>query len=159
MAAQDAVHAARFAYTAYDVFLMGVAQAIGMEQALAIQAQALAGMGTAQGQMLKEQMGIEQADAQMAYGIVAQMLDTIGFETEVVVSSPERVAFRAGQCPIYEAGVVVGMDPAMIEASCRSGGICTMDAMVRQLNPSLRYRLHTFRSSAEDGCVEEIVVV
>jgi predicted ArsR family transcriptional regulator len=159
MAAQDAVNAARFAYTAYDTFLMGVAQEIGLDCALEVQAKAMEAMGTAQGQMLKEQTGIEQADAQMVYGILSQMLDGVGFATKVMEAGPERVTFRAAQCPIYEAGRLIGLDHTTIEAICRSGGICTMDAVTRQLNPNLRYQLRTFRSSAEAGCVEEIVAV
>ena len=159
MPSQDAVNAARFAYTAYNAFKLGVVQAIGVEKTLAIQAQAMEAMGAAHGQMLKTQLGIEQADAQTAYGIVAQMLDAIGFTTETLESGPERVAFKCGQCPIYEAAAAMGLDAATIEASCRAGGLCTMDAIVRQLNPRLRYRLHAFRGGAEETCVEEIVVV
>ena len=158
MATQDAINAARFAYAAYDAFLAGVAQEMGMERTLALQAKAMESMGVAQGQMLKEQTGIEQADAQTVYAVLSQMLDGIGFITEVLEAGPQRIAFKAGQCPIFEAAQVVGFDRATVEAICRSGGICFMDAVTRQLNPNLCYRLHAFRSSADDACVEEIVV-
>ena len=49
MATQDAINAVRFAYAAYDAFLAGAAQEIGMERASAGRTKALESMGTAQG--------------------------------------------------------------------------------------------------------------
>jgi hypothetical protein len=130
-----------------------------MEETLAIQAAAMDALGTAQGEMLREQTGIEEADARTAYGVVSRMLEGIGFGTEVVETAAGRVVFRAGTCPIYEAGQVLGLEPSAVEAICRSGGIACMDAVVRQLNPQLRFQLRSFRAAPDEPCEEEIVAV
>jgi len=158
VAKEDAINGARFAYAAYDAFQAAVAQELGLGRTLALQAKALGSLGAAQGEMLKQQAGIEEADIQTVARLLLTMLDSAGFGTEIVEVSPRRVAYKAARCPVYEAGQMMGVDQATIEAGCRSGAICFVDAVVQRLNPSLRCRLHAFRTGADDGCVEEIVV-
>jgi hypothetical protein len=50
------------------------------------------------------------------------------------------------------------MDNESIEAVCRAGALQYMDAMVKQWNPNLSYRLRKFRSSADGHCIEEVVL-
>ena len=52
----------------------------------------------------------------------------------------------------------MGMDAETIENLCHSGPLRALDAMVKQLNPSLSYQLKKFRSAAKDFCEEEIVL-
>jgi hypothetical protein len=49
------------------------------------------------------------------------------------------------------------MDDDTIEMWCRAGSIRSIDALVKQLNPDLVFRLVKFRSNSEDFCEEEIV--
>jgi hypothetical protein len=53
---------------------------------------------------------------------------------------------------------MLGMDNESIEAVCRAGALRYMDAMVKQWNPNLSYRLREFRSSADGHCIEEVVL-
>ena len=77
-----------------------------------------------------------------------------GISSEAKEESPQKVVFNVGKCPIYEACQTAGMDAESIEAHCRATGIKSMDAMAKELNPKLSYRLTKFRS-AGDGCCEE----
>jgi len=48
---------------------------------------------------------------------------------------------RLGRCSIYEAGRALGLDHEMIKTKCQAGPMCFMDAMAKQLNPKLTYRV------------------
>ena len=157
MTKEEAFNAAQFAYAAYDAFFDAVAQQVGREQALVIQTNALQALGAAQGQMIQAQAGMEVADAEAAYALLSAAIGIIGFETELVESSPDKVVFKPGRCPICEAAQAMGWDHETREAGCRSGSIPFMDAAVKQLNPNLSYRLAKFTSGSDDSCLEEIV--
>ena len=158
MTKEEAFSAAQFAYAAYDAFFDAVAQQVGREQAMAIQNQAMLALGAAQGQMIKAQAGIEVKDAATAYAVISNAIGIIGIETELVESSPGRVVFKPGRCPLCEAAQSLGWNDETREAGCRSGAIPFMDAAVKQLNPDLSYRLIGFGSGQGDSCLEEIVL-
>jgi hypothetical protein len=153
---EDAFNAATFAFATYDGFANAVAEAMGTEQALALQAQVDEFMGAEQGKLIAVQAGVEQVDAQTAYALLENVVATIGMSPTVIEASSEKVTFDAGPCPLYEAALAVGMDPAQIEASCRSGAIRFMNAAAKQLNPGLSYTLEAFRSGPQRGCIEQI---
>jgi len=155
---ENAFNAATFAFASYHGFFGAVAKAVGMEQTLALQGQADEFMGAEQGKMIKEQAGVEQVDAQTAHALLETVITTLGMSSRVMEASPQKVVLDAGRCPIYEAGLAVGMKPAEIEASCRSGAIRFMNAAAQQLNPDLSYELLTFRSGPEDSCIEQVAL-
>jgi hypothetical protein len=104
----------------------------------------------------KEQAGVEQVDAQTAYALLESVMTTFGMDPTVTETSPQKVTFNTGPCPIYQAGLAMGMSPAEIEASCRSDAIVFMNAAAKQLNPDLTYSLQAFRANPEEGCIEQI---
>ena len=55
-----------------------------------------------------------------------------GMSPEVVETSPQKVIFKAGNCPLYEAVRALGWDHEAIEANCRAGAIRLMDAAAKQ---------------------------
>ena len=158
MTKEDAFNACVFIYAAHDAFFGAVAQEVGMERALALHSAAVEPGGAAQGKILKEQAGVDQVDAETAQVLLENILKTIGMSSEVLESSSQKVVIKAGRCPLYEAGLAIGLDGATIEALCRAGAIRFMDAATKQLNPNLSYQLQTFRSGPDDSCVEEIVL-
>ena len=156
MTKEDAFNAATFAFTSRRGLFGAVAKAIGTEQALALDGQLNDLMGAEQGKMIAAQAGAEQVDAQTAYALLENVMTTIGMSPTVTESSSQKVTFDAGPCPIYQAGLAMGLSPAEIEASCRSGAIRFMDAAAKQLNPGLSYTLEAFRSGPQSGCIEQI---
>jgi hypothetical protein len=72
--------------------------------------------------------------------------------------SAEKIVSKIHRCPLYEAAQELGMDGATIEAMCRASAIRYMDTMVKQYNPQLSYQLREFRSSADNSCIEEVVL-
>lgn len=159
MAVEDIFTGAQSALTFLNAYINTVAQEIGMERALAVDTQVCEAMGVAQGQMIKEQAGIEEFDAQAAGQVLSKAIEQgFGIVSEPIEESPERMVLKVGRCPVYEAGLAVGMDPEAIEASCRGGAMRFMDAMAKELNPNLSYQLTKFRSGADEPCEETIVL-
>jgi len=159
MAVEDTFNGAKTGLTLLDAYINTVAQAIGMERALALEHEMCETMGAAQGKMIKEQAGIAEFDAKAAHPLLMTVIeDGFGILSEVIEESPQRVVVKVGRCPVYESAQALGMDAQAIEASCRASSIGFMDAMAKQLNPNLSYQLTKFRSGADGYCEEAIVL-
>lgn len=129
-----------------------------MDRALALHTRMLETMGTMQGKMMKEQAGIQDLDAKVAYSLVRGVPESLGLAFEVVEENPASVRFKCPRCSVYEGWQMTGLDEQTRETMCRAGAIRFMDSVVKQLNPNLNYQLAKFRSSADDFCEEQIVL-
>jgi hypothetical protein len=158
MAVEDTFNGAKNGYLMLHAYTNTVAQAIGMEQALALATKMSETMGAAEGKMYKEQAGIEEFDTKAAYQGLNTSIEGVGILSDVIEESPQKIIFKVGRCPIYEAAQALGMDTKAIEANCRASSISFMEAMAKELNPNLSYQLTKFRSSADDYCEEAIVL-
>jgi hypothetical protein len=157
VAREEAFNAAKFAFASYDAFFAAVVSQLGQDRARALESGALERLGAAQGQMIKQQLGGTTIDAQTAYSVLQKsVLEALGISSQMQQASPQKVTFEVGRCPIYESGRTLGLDHATIEGNCRASSICMMNALTHQLNPNLSYRLLTFRSGPDSGCIEEI---
>jgi hypothetical protein len=136
-----------------------VAQAIGRERALELNKMMTRAMGTAQGEELREQVGVRDSPPRLAASLVGEFLEQmLGIQSRLLDGNEGEAVIKVGRCPIYEAAEALGMENAAIEALCRSGSIPYMDAIVKQFNPDLAYELRQFRPSADGSCIETIVV-
>jgi len=158
MATEDVFRGAKTALIFLNAYLNVVAQEIGMERAIALQTKMCESMGAMQGKMMKEQSGIKEFDAKAAWSLVKNLKESLGESYEVLEESPQRVVVSNGRCPIYEAARTLGMDAKTIETGCRAGPMRFMDAVAKQLNPSLNLRVRKFRSTPDGFCEEEIVL-
>ena len=127
----------------------------GREQALGLLTRTVESLGAMQGQMLKQQAGVEQADAKTAWTLAATVPDSLGILTEVVEESSQKAVRKGSRCSVYEAAQMLGMDA---KSFCRAGPSRFMDTLVKQLNPNLSMQVLKFRSSADDFCEEAIVL-
>lgn len=159
MATTDTLRGATNAFTFVFAYINTVGQEIGMEKAIALDAEMCAMMGAAQGQAIKAQAGLDEIGLETAAALAdASIEEGLGIVSEVIEKSAQRIVSRVDRCPLYEAAQMLGMDNATIEAMCRAGALRYMDAMVKQWNPNLSYRLREFRSSADGHCIEEVVL-
>jgi len=159
MATTDTLRGATNAFTFSIAYINTVGQEIGMEKAIALDAEMCATMGAAQGQAIKAQAGLDEIDLATAAALAdASIEEGLGIVSEVIEKSTQRIVSRRGRCPIYEAAQMLGMDNKSIEAMCRAAALRYMDTMVKQWNPNLSYRLREFRSSADGHCIEEVVL-
>ena len=159
MANEEAFMGARTALILYDTYVNAVAQEIGRERAVALMTEICESIGAMRGKMLKEQSDIEEFDAKTAWSLVKALKDTLEENHEVLEESPQRVLVRNGRCPFYEAARWLGMEPNTIETNCRAGPMKLMDTVVKQLNPNLNVQIRKSRSTLDDFCKEEIVLV
>ena len=114
-------------------------------------------MGTMQGKILKEQAGAEELDVKAAWSLVKSIPVGIGIGAEVIKESQQEIVIKAGKCPLYTAGQMLGFDNETMETMCRKGSARLMDTMTKELNPNLTYQLRKFRSGADDFCEEAII--
>lgn len=158
MAIEDVFNGAKTTFTFFFAYLNAVAQEIGMERAIAVDTKACETMGAIQGKMMRERSGMKEFDCKAAWSLVKTGPESLGITMEKLEESPQRVVSKMGRCPVYEAAQMLGMDAKTIETGCRAASIRFMDAVAKQLNPSLSFRLRKFRSAPDDFCEEEIVL-
>lgn len=157
MGMEDVFNGAKSAMTFYDAYLKTVAEEIGMDQALSLHKKMFETMGAMQGEMIKKQAGTEEIDTKAALSLAKSAPESLGISMEVIEESPQKISFKVRKCPIYEAAQMMGVDAETIETLCRNGPVKFMDAMTKQLDPNLSYKLQRFRSGPDDFCEEVIV--
>ena len=159
MTIKNTFNGAKSGLTFLHAYLNSVADEIGMEQSLALDAKTCQALGTAQGMMIKAQAGVEEVDIKTGEKMLSALIEeSFGIISEVADESPNEISCKVGRCPVYESAEMIGMDNKAIEASCRAGAITFMDSVAKQLNPKLSYKLTKFRSSADDCCEESVVM-
>jgi hypothetical protein len=158
MANEDVFNGAKTALMFYDAYASAVAEEIGMERAAALQAKVFENMGVMRGKMMKEQAGIKECDAKTAWSLIRTVPESLGLNLEVVEESPQRVVVKASRCAVYEAAHALGVDDKTIETMCSFSSNRFMDAVAKQLNPNLTFKVSKFRSTPDDPCIEEVVL-
>jgi len=157
MAIEDTYNGATAAMTFMNAYIKTVAEEIGMDKALGLLTKMCESMGTMQGKILKEQAGAEELDVKATWSLVKSVPVGIGIGAEVIKESQQEIVIKAGKCPLYTAGQMLGFDNETMETMCRKGSARLMDTMTKELNPNLRYELRKFRSGADDFCEEAII--
>ena len=159
MTIEDTFRGAKNGYIYSYAYLTMVAEEIGMERAIALENKMCEARGAIDGKIIKEQVDIKDFDAKAAASIAENYVESIGMRLEVIEESPQKVSFKIGRCPLYEATQVLGLDAETIEHLCRAGPVRNMDSMVKQLSPNLNYQLRKFRSGTDNFCEEVIELV
>ena len=157
MAIEDTYNGATAAMTFMNAYIKTVAEEIGMDKALGLLTIMCESMGTMQGKILKERAGADELDAKAAWSLVKSIPVGIGIGAEVIKESQQEIVIKAGKCPLYTAGQLLGFDNETMETMCRKGSARLMDTMTKELNPNLTYQLRKFRSGADDFCEEAII--
>ncbi|MCP4537747.1 MAG: L-2-amino-thiazoline-4-carboxylic acid hydrolase [Chloroflexi bacterium] len=158
MSKEIALEVAKNTYTFYLALFNTLTQEVGEERANALQTKTLEEFGAMQGKMVKAQAGAEEFNAETAFQFTKFVPESLGMTLEVVETSPDKVVFRAHQCPIYDAGLLMGQEHASIEAACPVASLRFMDAFAKQFNPNLSYQCVKFRTGPDDYCDEALVL-
>jgi hypothetical protein len=155
MAIEDTYNGATAAMTFMNAYIKTVAEEVGMDKALGLLTIMCESMGTMQGKILKEQAGADELNAKAAWSLVKSIPVGIGIGAEVIKESQQEIVIKAGKCPLYTAGQMLGFDNETMETMCRKGSARLMDTMTKELNPNLTYQLRKFRSGADDFCADD----
>jgi len=159
MASHDTFKGAENAFTVFFLYLNEVAQKNGMEQAMALTNRAGETLGSELGAMLKLEADVAEFNTR-AVATLAQNLieERFGILSEIIEDKPDQVAFQIRMCPVYQAARQIGLDRETIKTLCHAGPLRYMDALVKELNSRLSYRLKKFRSQTDGTCEEAIVL-
>lgn len=155
MATEDVFNGALRAFMFGFAYFNTVAQEIGMERALELLTKMCESMAPLEGQVVKQQLGIQGDDAKAALALIRSVDGSLGKALEVLEESPEKVVWKTFRCPIYEAAQMLGIDAKTI---CRRGFGRAADVMIKQINANMSYQCRKFRSSADDFCEEAVVM-
>lgn len=159
MSSEDSHNWVISAFTYFYAYFNAVAEEIGLAKATALDTQVSEMFGTRNGQVIKEETGLDVIDLATSVDLLYTTIEEqVGISSEVVEEDSQRIVSRIGRCPIYEAAQAMEMDNEAIEANCRASMIHYMDTMIKQFNPDLSCRLVKFRTSADDHCIEEVVL-
>ena len=159
MSYEDILKGATNAFTLHYAYINNVGQEIGIDKAEEISSEVCRMMGTMRGQTIKENADLEKFTPEAAAAAARGSIEEdFGIITKPIEEGPDRIVFECKNCPVYNGAYRAGMDQGSIEAQCRTAPIAYMDALVKELNPNLNYRLRKFRNSADDTCEEEIVL-
>ncbi len=160
MSNNDKLRGATSAFTLHYAYLNSVAQELGFDRAETISADVCRMMGTARGKRIKELMDLEELTPETAAEVARKSIEEdFGIISYAIEAGPERIVLQCEQCPVYDGALNAGMNHEAIENQCRFAPLGYMDALIRELNPKLNYRLRKFRNSADGKCEEEIVLV
>lgn len=160
MCTNNAFNGAKTAYMDFYAYIDETIKEFGMDRICALMTKSDEARGVKVGKMIKEQAGGKVFDANETAQTILDMAKEIGATDDVLEKSTDKVVTvtKFGNCPLYEAAKETGMDDKTIETLCHAGALVFFDNMVKQLNPKLSYRLRSFRSVDDGGCVEEIVL-
>jgi len=153
MVSEEAFNTARDLIAMSLIYLRAVGEEIGMERALDIAAKSAERTGVQWAQRVKE-VGLRGDDATAAGWAITKIMAGWGMASKPLEVSPQKIVAENGRCPVYDACVMAGIDP---KSYCRVN-TRGPDAMFKQINPNLSQQCLKFRSSADDTCIEAIVM-
>lgn len=116
-------------------------------------------IGALQGRMSKSQARREKIKEMNPHNVSILASDAIkgfGIKAEILKEGDEKVNLKVGRCPVYEAAIMMGLDP---EPFCRKSAIPFMNSLVKELSPNLQYELEKFRKGKDDFCEESIALI
>jgi hypothetical protein len=156
----DRFHGAAAGFMTLYSVLSVLVQELGPERAIDILRGAMEEFGGVCGRSLLGRAGTVEApiDAQMAFPLLATVTEAVGTDATAVDVSPTEVTYQVGMCSSYRAAKSLGWSDDLLAAFCRAGQVCAMNAAAKELNPRLSVTIERFRTTADEPCVERIVL-
>ncbi|MCK5651494.1 MAG: hypothetical protein KAJ42_08965 [Gemmatimonadetes bacterium] len=151
MAREDVYNGVVGSFSMYGGLLKDVADAIGMESALALHAKQGVHFGAQVAGAIQARLGGGELNIEAVTEVISGLTEGFGMNPEVEMT-PTSVAFTHANCPIYDGLKMAGWEHDDIEAACN----CMAGAEVEEITkafPRLSGGL-VFRATAEDPCVE-----
>ena len=160
MSRYDRFHGAAAGFMTLYSVLSVLVQELGPERAIDVLHRSMEEFGAVCGRSQLERTGAVEGpiDAQMAFPLLAAVTEAVGTDTSAVDVSPTEVIYQVGVCSSYRAAKHLGWSDDLLAAFCRAGQVCIMDAAAKELNPRLSVTIDRFRTTADEPCVERIVL-
>lgn len=159
---QRAAATVRGATTGY-VFLGAYEKAMlaefGQERATALHEEVLQFLTQTYAQMIRDETGMEEFDLEAIYSIISKLLgENMGYVFTVIERTPTRIMYTLGRCPIYDSSELLGMEGAVLQERCEPMALAFLNSLLKELNPNVSAHLNSFRQTADDYCIESLVL-
>ena len=148
-------NAAKSTSSMATAYVMAVAQKYGQQEAFDLLSSAYQQFGKQAGEMLKQQLEGKELNAQNIFEVIAPMFESLGFEFEKTEDSTDKVTVKIPRCPSYEACQEVGAPAAEF---CKYMAEPLMNGIAKAINPKAAWKYLKRRESADDYCIEQIVI-
>ena len=149
--------AATKVYALYGALFNEIAGEIGEGKALALHKKAHERIGLKTGIQLREQMGDIDYDLETLTKVLQKGNQGIGIDCQMVKGS-DSLLLRNLRCPMYDGYRKGGLDDRVAEMLCQVGAPAKLWTTLKQLNPSVVYKLNYYRDNPEERCEEEIKI-
>ena len=155
MSLEDAFNATKRMASRLATYVMAVAEKYGKEEAFELLKSTFAQSGRQTGDMLKQQLEGKEASALDISDLVLPGIASAGHELEKIEEGADKVTVKILRCAAYEGFQEAG---APAEEFCRYWAEPMMDALAKAINPKARWKFLKIRSSAEDYCLEQVII-
>ena|GEM_PF-1048016 len=154
---RDRVDGTKRAYALWFSYILSASRELGSDKTVELIAKVANKRGRADGAELKEKLGIKNSDLNSALKVYEKFMSDSGAEVKTLSAEETRAIIRVGSCPIFEGFLSAGMTcDWLTETMCKTLTLPLLQAIVNEVNPSLRLRIRKFRGSPEDFCLEEL---
>jgi len=153
---EDKLHrTATQVFALYGRFFKHVAEEIGVEKTLELQAKAGKEAGERMGIWMKETKGVDMLDAETFLPVLKEINDPFGYESTYEIK-PDNMILTMHRCPLYQSLKISG------HGDNRSGYLCgyllrAFFKGLKEVYPNIEYDLD-FREDEEGRCVEIITI-
>jgi hypothetical protein len=142
-------------FALYGRFFKHVAEEIGVEKTLELQAKAGKEAGEKMGSWMKETKGVDSLDAETFLPILKEINDPFSYQSTYEMK-PDNVILTTHKCPLYHDFKVSG------HGNNRSGYLCgyllrAFFKGLKEVYPNLKYDLE-FMEDEEGRCIEAITI-
>jgi len=152
---EDLYRTAAQVFALYGGFFKHVAEELGVEKALELQARSGKEAGERIGRWMRERKGVDRLDAETFLPILKEINDPFGYDSTYEIKS-NSVILTTHRCPLYQGFTISGHDHN------RSGYLCgyllrAFFKGIKEVHPNVEYDLD-FRENEEGKCVETITI-
>jgi len=140
----EAYNAARTVWKIYGLLFKELIHRYGEEEALQLHQKSFREHGEGTAEWLRSQVG-DDADLDKLGEILLGSLEASGFESNLVVESPNSVVVNNTKCPRYDGFKMAGLSDELVGKYCTMGGKNAIGRQLKLLDPKLGFGLRTFK--------------
>ncbi len=154
---RDRVDGTKRAYALWFSYILSASRELGSDKTVDLIAKVANRRGRADGAELKEKLGIRGDDLNSTLKVYEKFLSDSGAEVKTLCAEETKAIIKIDCCPIFEGFRSAGMTcDWLTETMCKTLTLPLLQAIVNEVNPSLKIRIRKYRSSPEDFCLEEL---
>lgn len=149
----------RRAYALQALYMMAVIERLGTDEALKMLEEAAERQGAIVAREMRRAMPKSLSPLDAGAWAYRRFMEDAGAEVEEHARDAAGVTFAVRRCPFYEALLDAGVDCGVfLNGLCRNLTLPSIGSTLRHLDPRLRVEPTLTRESAEELCLERVVL-